>query len=86
MAALNEPVCLPKVKTAVVSCHNGAGLSATEHREALGLPIVTLTLCVLKREVIKSPSLINTELNVNCETIQHIHEVSLANEKHLLSL
>lgn len=34
MAALNEPVCLPKVKTAVVSQHNEAGLGAAESRAA----------------------------------------------------
>lgn len=34
MAALNEPVCLPKVKTAVVSLHNAAGLTAAENRAA----------------------------------------------------
>lgn len=28
MAALNEPVCLPKVKTAVVSQHNETGLGS----------------------------------------------------------
>lgn len=34
MAALNEPVCQPKVKTAVVSQHNEASLGAAENRAA----------------------------------------------------
>lgn len=61
MATLNEPVCQPKVKTAVVSRHNGTGLSAMEPGGALGVPIVTLTLCVLRRELIKSSLQINSE-------------------------
>lgn len=61
MAALNESVCLPKVKTAVVSCHNGTDLSPMEHRGTRRVPIVTLTLCLLKRELIKSSLQINSE-------------------------
>lgn len=34
MAALNEPVCQPKVKTAVVFQHNEAILGAAENRAA----------------------------------------------------
>lgn len=50
MAALNEPVCLPKVKTAVVSRYNGTSLCAT----VLCVPIVTLT-CVYLTGNLLSP-------------------------------
>lgn len=51
---LNEPVCLPKVKTAVVSRHNGAGLGTAgnggerPHSNTSTAPDPPLYVCVYK--------------------------------------